>query len=411
MSSNVFFNARLYSQNNKVSGKIDVQPNNYTYYKKNYEKRILKNQSKHNPSAASNQREINNNQNQKIFLNNYKNNNIIATNNIKRNDVICPECGEHVFINIKDYKITLYGCKYKDKTENILLNEFMETQKKGLSSIKCGICLVKNKNNIENNEFYRCLDCKLNLCPECKFKHPRKHKIVNHEQKYYTCKKHNYTNRSFCKTCKRNLCFICQGEHKGHDIISLQSLYENKNKIKNEIEEMKSKIEKYTKIINNIKKMLDFTVSNMEMYYKINYDIFNNCQRDYLNYEVLSNLYTIKENNKIEDIDNLINTTDINKQFSLICDIYKKMINKEENKSQSSIYSKPGSRQERLNDKNKTKESLVIDAKPKEKNNPNNIQQNQQIENNPSNIIRNSFLNSNINKKEKKINKFNKFKN
>ena len=215
MNSNNLLKNRVYSQNNKGYGKTDFQqPNKNIFYRKYYERRIINNHLNQNPLKVSNYKE-NNSQNK--ASNDYKE--IITTNNnIKRNDIICPECGEHVLINIKDYKITLCGCKNNHKTENILLNEFLETQKKGLSNIKCDCCLVNNKNNIKNNEFYRCIECKLNICPECKIKHHKKHKIVNHEYKYYICKKHYYTYRYFCKACRRNICFTCKNEHTGHDM-------------------------------------------------------------------------------------------------------------------------------------------------------------------------------------------------
>ena len=34
-------------------------------------------------------------------------------------DIICPECGENILINIKDFKINLYGCKNNHKINNI----------------------------------------------------------------------------------------------------------------------------------------------------------------------------------------------------------------------------------------------------------------------------------------------------
>ena len=47
---------------------------------------------------------------------------------IKSKNIICPECKESIKMEIKDYKINLYGCKNKHRIENILLNEFEETQ-------------------------------------------------------------------------------------------------------------------------------------------------------------------------------------------------------------------------------------------------------------------------------------------
>ena len=48
-------------------------------------------------------------------------------------DIICPECGEIIFINIKDFKINLYGCKNNHKMNNILINKYENNQKINLS--------------------------------------------------------------------------------------------------------------------------------------------------------------------------------------------------------------------------------------------------------------------------------------
>ena len=46
----------------------------------------------------------------------------------KSKNIICPECKEKIKMEIKDYKINLYDCINKHKIDNILLNEFEETQ-------------------------------------------------------------------------------------------------------------------------------------------------------------------------------------------------------------------------------------------------------------------------------------------
>ena len=52
---------------------------------------------------------------------------------IKSKNIICPDCKENIKMDIKDYKINLYECKKGHKFENILLNEFEETQNIDLS--------------------------------------------------------------------------------------------------------------------------------------------------------------------------------------------------------------------------------------------------------------------------------------
>ena len=323
------------------------------------------------PNDDTKYKEIPNNN---ISKNYYKENRINSSKNcIKIKDIICPDCGQNALINIKDYKMALYCCKNNHKNENILLSEFMETQNKGLSKIKCDKCLINNKNNSYNNEFYRCLKCRINLCFQCKNIHDKKHKIVDSQIIYYICETHNYSYINYCKKCKKNLCIACLKEHNGHEIMAFQSLYESKNYIKEEMEDMKSTIEQFKIIKNKIQNILDDTQSKFELYYDINCNIFNNCHKDYQNYEVLSNLNTINENYKLQDIENLINEKDIIKRFALICEINKKMNNKEIDKPQNQIYYRQTKKNEIPNDKNKTKGTMGVDSSYKKGTFGNNI--------------------------------------
>ena len=99
------------------------------------------------------------------FINNIIN--IKNTNIKKSNDIICPECKEMCKYEIKDFKIKLYGCKKGHIKENIKLNEFENNQVIDISQIKCDVCKKENKANTFNNEFYKCYECKMNLCPLC----------------------------------------------------------------------------------------------------------------------------------------------------------------------------------------------------------------------------------------------------
>ena len=53
---------------------------------------------------------------------------IIINNKIKSKNIICPKCKENIKMDLKDYKINLYDCINGHRTDNILLNEFEETQ-------------------------------------------------------------------------------------------------------------------------------------------------------------------------------------------------------------------------------------------------------------------------------------------
>ena len=75
----------------------------------------------------------------------------INEDNNKKNEVIskniiCPLCKESTMIDFKDFKINLFGCKNSHNIEDILINQFEETQKIDISKIQCDICKINNKN-------------------------------------------------------------------------------------------------------------------------------------------------------------------------------------------------------------------------------------------------------------------------
>ena len=63
---------------------------------------------------------------------------------------------------------------------NILLNEFENTQFINFSKITFGKC-GKTRRNIFQNEMHRCLDCKKNLCPLCRSSHDNSHTIIKYD--------------------------------------------------------------------------------------------------------------------------------------------------------------------------------------------------------------------------------------
>jgi ssDNA-binding Zn-finger/Zn-ribbon topoisomerase 1 len=93
----------------------------------------------------------------------------------KAKNIICPVCGEISLININDYKIKILGCKNGHEINDLIFNQYENTQKKDISKIVCDICRKNNKANSYNNTFYRCFDCKNNICVMCKLYHDKKH--------------------------------------------------------------------------------------------------------------------------------------------------------------------------------------------------------------------------------------------
>ena len=176
-----------------------------------------------------------------------KNNNIINNKYIK-----CPECNENIRMRIKDYKIELYDCKNKHKIDNILLEEFENTQKMDISKIKCNICNTNNKSNTANNDFYICYSCKINICPLCKLKHDKNHNIINYEQKEYICEIHNENYIKYCDTCKKNICKLCFNQHNKHNIILYDNIIPDIDEITNSLFKLKNTIDIF-KSYNNDK--------------------------------------------------------------------------------------------------------------------------------------------------------------
>ena len=139
-------------------------------------------------------------------------------------DIICPICKESCIISFHGYKFTLNNCNIKEhNTENKLLSDYDKTQIIEEKKL-CNQCLNKNS-NLNNNKFYHCLTCKMNLCPLCKANHDDNHIIVDQRLVNYKCKPHGKSYISYCELCEINLCNLCKNEHNiMHNIIDYDEL-------------------------------------------------------------------------------------------------------------------------------------------------------------------------------------------
>ena len=114
-------------------------------------------------------------------------------------EIICPKCNENIFFNIENYKINLFDCINNHKINNIIINEFKNTQK--IHTISCNIYQTINKN--KESEFFRCLKCKINICNSCKLNHTKyNHKIINYNIKSFICNDHYKSYSYYCKICR-----------------------------------------------------------------------------------------------------------------------------------------------------------------------------------------------------------------
>ena len=244
--------------------------------------------------------------------------------------IICPKCGENCLFEIKNYKINLNKCDNKHNINNILLDEYNNTQI--IDEIKCNKC-NKNKLEIYNNKIYKCCNCNINLCPICKSTHNKEHKIIDYELNNYICKMHVERYTSYCKECERNICDICEIEHDiNHNLIYHRDIINKKENNKN-LDELKLKIDKLKNEIKEIVNKLNKIINNLDIYYNINKSIIKNNNIRNRNYQILININNINKYNNdiINDINNIINENNMNIKFKYLYEIYNKMIGNDNN--------------------------------------------------------------------------------
>jgi len=239
------------------------------------------------------------------------------SNIIEVKQVLCPKCGEISRIKIEDYKITLFDCINKHKINNILLSEFSCTSNVDLSKIKCEKCKINNKGNAYL--FYKCLNCKMNLCPLCKSSHDKSHNIIDYDDKNYICSIHNELFNSYCNNCKKNICLLCENEHHNHKIIYYSKIMAEKEYKLNELKNLRKSIDNIKEEIKIIEDELNLFIKNIDILYNINKSIINNYDIKKRNYQTLTSLDDLNINYFIYEISKIINNQNkgykINKIF------------------------------------------------------------------------------------------------
>ena len=247
---------------------------------------------------------------------------------IKSKYIICPTCGETAKISIKNYKVSLYECKSKHRTDNLSFDEYEKTQNIDLSKIICNKCKDKNKYNSFNNEFFKCFNCNINLCPLCKTLHDTNHKIINYDEINYICPNHMEKFSKYCNQCNINICSICEEEeHSNHNTIYLGDIIKKKD-LDNKMEKLKKDIEKCNNYINEIIEQLNKVKKDINKYYQIIINIVNKYDIRKKNYDILFNLKEISNNNDItEDINKINNENNIKNRFIHILNVYNKINN------------------------------------------------------------------------------------
>ena len=191
-------------------------------------------------------------------------------NNLKQSKYIfCPKCDEPVRVELKNFKINLFGSKngyeinnlsFPDLNQSLLINE---------SKITCDICHNTDKSKTYNNSFFRCGTCNKNICPLCSSSHDKKHILIDYDKKYFKCNLYNESYTLYCNNCNKNICVLCEKDHNNHNIISLGKMIPEKNKLEEDKSNLKIVIDKFIKDIKEIIDKLKNVMNNIESYYNI----------------------------------------------------------------------------------------------------------------------------------------------
>ena len=261
--------------------------------------------------------------------------NLAQENIIKSKQIICPKCSENAFIKFENYKIKLICNKCSENT--LLISEYENTQKIEQSKIICGICKQKNKAETFQNQFLRCLDCKINICPLCKSAHNQKHNIIDYDYKSFICEEHYEKYEFFCKTCKKNLCTECVKFHNKHETIIFGNIIPDKEDINKNLEKFKQIKDYFIVEVKDIIKKLEKVMDNLNILYRQNEELVNyyfdlKQNKKFRNYEMIINLnyFNPEENDVIKDLEEVMNddTDKINEAINIL-NIYYKMETKD----------------------------------------------------------------------------------
>ena len=182
------------------------------------------------------------------------------------------------------------------KFEDMLFEDFTNTQYVDESEIKCGKC-QKSKKEAYQNLLYICLTCKINLCSLCKSQHEKSHYIIEYDKKDFICQSHLDSFTFCCDDCKTDICSSCENKHSHHKTITYGSILPNKEVLEQDLNNSKKALKEFKDNINKIISKLNDVMKNMDDYFNIYNDIINNFDSRNKNYCILKNINDMKSFN------------------------------------------------------------------------------------------------------------------
>ena len=206
------------------------------------------------------------------------------------------------------------------------LHEFEKTQDIDQTKIVCHKC-SKSKNEEIENIFFTCLNCKLNLCLNCKDTHDKSHLIIDYEKRMFYCDTHFKPYFYYCQDCKKDKCTLCQNDNINHKKINYENIKPDKESIKKDSKDTKEKIYKLKSIIQKMIYKLNTLNKYLDNYFKIYDDIISNFNNVQINYFTIQNINTMRKYNTnfLRYITEIINDDNYKTQFYNIIDIEDKM--------------------------------------------------------------------------------------
>ena len=190
--------------------------------------------------------------------------------------------------------------------EKIKLGDFLKNTS---TAIQCSLCkgLIFEEELFfaKNNKKLYHIDC-LKICG---FPKNDEYIKINSNFLFNYCLEHNNKYMFYCKNCKASLCLKCDIEShndKGHIILQINSLRNNKHKI----EDFKSMIIKQKALLNKIKDMFNRLFQSLENNITIKEQILENYENNCYNYQSIQNFDNFKlgNNKKYENLlDDIMN--------------------------------------------------------------------------------------------------------
>ena len=286
----------------------------------------------------------------------------------KSKQIICPNCSQSAQIKLKNCKISICECKHHHKNNDLNINDFNSSQNIDESKIICGKCKYCNKGSTYDNIFYICNTCNLNLCPLCRTIHDQTHNIVEFYNNSFKCGIHNELYSLYCKTCKKNICTLCEQDHDFHEVISYAKLTIKKNDLENKLKKFKNSIKKFKEDIERIKVILQNVINYCESFYKVSDEIIHNFDMKERNYEILSNLKEIYNDDTPKKLDNIINSKNYIQKMTQIFKMYNNINNNELDISVQSGDKKTAFKESSVNMENRSEKEKELKEEISKKN-------------------------------------------